>query len=155
MSVVDKDEKWLKIKKELKLLDGSYTKVGLQNDGKEYPGGDKLISQIGFENEHGIHGKKGWKIPPRPFMSTSFDESKHKISELTKKEYDKVIAGEISVKRALALIGEWMTGVVKTKITNIKEPANADYTILKKGSTNPLIDTGRMRASITHQEVIK
>lgn len=155
MSVVDNDKKWLRIKKELKLIDGSYTKVGLQHDGKEYPGKDKLVSQIGFDNEHGVHGKKGWKIPPRPFMSTSFDESKHKIEALTKKEYNKVIAGEISVKRALALVGEWMVGVVKTKITNIKEPPNAPFTIHKKKSSNPLIDTGRMRASITHQEVIK
>lgn len=156
MSVVDHDKKWLKLKKELKLLDKSYTEVGLQDDGKEYPDDDKKVAQVGFDNEYGVTGGSGkWKVPPRPFMSTSFDENRNKMNGLITREYDKVIAGSITVKNALSLVGEWMTGVVKMKITNIKSPPNAEYTKQKKGSSNPLIDSGRMRASITHKEVIK
>ena len=37
---------------------------------------------------------------------------------------------------------------IAREITNLKEPPNAESTILKKGSSNPLIDTGDMRKSV-------
>jgi len=147
--IIDNDKKWCHIKKELKLIDKSYTQIGIQASAEPYAGG-KNVAEIAFDNEFGTG-----RIPARPFMSTSFDENRTKINDLISKEYDKILSGTMTTKKALALTGEWMTGVVKKKITDIKEPKNAPFTIKMKKSSNPLIDTGHMRASITHAEVLK
>jgi len=41
-------------------------------------------------------------------------------------------------------------GIVQEYMTNLKSPANAPSTIKRKGSANPLIDTGQQRQSVTY-----
>ena len=53
--------------------------------------------------------------------------------------------GELGLKAAVD---------VQEKVLDVKQPPNAPRTIARKGSANPLIDTGHLRQSITH-EVIK
>lgn len=147
--VKDIDLGWKRIKKELMLIDNSYTKVGIQSDaGTEADG--QNISAVGAYNEYGTKD-----IPARPFMRSTFDEQKAKLKSIQEKEYAKILAGKQSVKKALGFIGEFMTGEIKKKITTLRIPPNAPATIKAKKSTNPLIDTGRMRASITYVEFIK
>ena len=45
-------------------------------------------------------------------------------------------------------LGEKVVADVQRKIVALKDPPNAPSTIAKKGSANPLIDTGRLRQSI-------
>jgi hypothetical protein len=42
-------------------------------------------------------------------------------------------------------------GVIKQRIANGIAPPNSPYTIARKGSSKPLIDTGQLRNSITYQ----
>ena len=149
--VKDIDLGWKRIKKELKLLDNSYTIVGIQSDaGKEEDG--QNIAAVGAYNEFGVPSNN---IPARPFMRSTFEEQKEKLKIVQRAQYSRVLAGTRSVKSALALIGEFMTGKIKRKITSLRMPPNLPATIKSKKSSNPLIDTGRMRASITHKEVLK
>ncbi len=46
-------------------------------------------------------------------------------------------------------MGAFAAGGVQTYMTELKTPPNSAYTIEQKGSSNPLIDTGALRASIT------
>lgn len=151
--IKDIDLGWNKIKKELKLINNSYTKVGIQGNAGEEKNGASIV-MVGVYNEFGTPNAK-YPIPARPFMRTSFEEQKKELKKIQDSQYQKILKGKTTVKRALGLIGEFMTGKVKEKITKIKSPPNAESTKASKGSSNPLIDTGRMRASVTHVEVIQ
>ena len=53
------------------------------------------------------------------------------------------------LNQTLDAIGAFAAGGVQTYMTELKNPPNSAYTIEQKGSSNPLIDTGTLRASIT------
>lgn len=148
---------------ELHMLDNSVTKVGFpesapvgkkQSEGSGHEAYSTIseVAQIGIDNEFGKKGPP--KIPARPFMSTSFDEGKQEIIVMGEKVYKAVTLGRIKTKQAMGILGELGTKLIKKKITDLRTPGNADLTIKLKGSSNPLIDTGQMRASVTHTEVI-
>jgi len=88
-------------------------------------------------------------IPERSFMRTTIDEKDSEISRMIDIQIGKVIDREISGEAALGRIGEYVKNLIQRRITDISRPPNKPGTIAQKGSSNPLIDTGRMRASIT------
>ena len=145
----DIDLGWNRIQKELKLIDKSYTQIGIQKDAGNEDGGES-IADVGASNEYGLG-----QVPERSFIRSTFDEKRFKIYNIIDKKYSLVLKGKSTVKRQLALLGEYMEGAIKRKITNLRSPPNSQVTIKIKGSANPLIDTGRMRASMRHVEVIK
>ena len=160
MPVLDRDLGWNRIKRDLKNLDGSYTKVGLPEKGSEGlprragSGHDFLdmsdLIIVGAANEFGTA-----RTPERSFLRSTTDEQRPNISRVQKKVYEKIVTAEISVKNGLALLGEFLTGKVKNKIRTLKTPANKPSTIKRKKSSNPLIDTAQMLQSIQHEEVVK
>lgn len=46
-------------------------------------------------------------------------------------------------------LGAWAQGELQTEIVNLRYPPNSPVTVKMKGSSNPLIDTGFMRLSVT------
>lgn len=143
------DKGWNRIKKELKAANGSYTKIGiLTGAGTEENG--TLIVDVAKDNEYGTN-----KIPARPFMRTSFDESRIETNRIIDKLYSKIFKGENTTKQSLDILGLYMTGKIQKKITDIRTPVNSPVTIAIKKSSNPLIDTGTMRRSVTHKRVMK
>lgn len=172
-TLIIKDFHWTRISKELKLLDNSFTKVGFPlnaqvgQPSKKVKGQDiktdmSEIATIAAFQEWGTKRTQSKRsggailnIPPRPFMSTSFDENLEGLNNLRSKLYNKIITGHITVKQALSLIGDYMENKTKKKIDDIKDPPNSPITIKKKKSDNPLINNGQMRNSVTHIEVIK
>ena len=147
--VTDKDKGWINIKKELEVLQGSSTKVGLQA-GEMVNGEPQLtLAELGSIHEFGT---KDGDIPARPFMATTFDESTDSIKQFTDQLRSQVMKGTIRARQAVALLGEWYEGKVKRKIDSIKYPPNAPTTIARKGSSKPLIDSSQMRNSIRHVE---
>lgn len=175
--VIVKDLGWGNITRSLAQADNSYTKVGFPQDArpgkpnkKKIKGHDIAtnmteIATIAAFNEWGTKSTTSSRsgginigsgsIPPRPFMSTSFDENKSDLQIVKKKLYQAIIDGKINTPEALKIIGEWMTNKVKAKIRSLRTPPNAPYTIRKKKSSNPLIDLGQMINSVTHTETIK
>jgi hypothetical protein len=57
-------------------------------------------------------------------------------------------AGNAVIRRGLGRLGAKAVGDVKRTITDLDTPPNAPSTVERKGSSNPLIDTGRLRQSI-------
>lgn len=84
-------------------------------------------------------------IPPRPWLD--------KGAESGAKEYlDTVREGimdGLDAKRIMVRVGNEAEGAIKQYILDLNSPPNKPSTIQRKGSSNPLIDTGNMRESVT------
>lgn len=62
-----------------------------------------------------------------------------------------VISGRTSLNNAMELLGLTIVGEIQARISNRIPPQLSDKTIKRKGSDVPLIDTGQLRSSITHE----
>ena len=139
------NKKWIKIQKEVSKFKKLYTAIGL-HEGSNYPDGTSL-PMVGFIHEYGTGN-----MPERSFIRAWVDTNKAQINRMTDTLYGKVIDGKLNADRAIKLLGEFAEGGIKKYMTELKSPANAESTIKAKGSSNPLIDTGIMRANIKHKE---
>lgn len=117
--------------------------VGIIDAGQK-EGTDITVAGVGFANEFGTE-----TIPERSFLRSTTQSSKKQIVSLIKKLRKKVHDGSMGQKQALGLLGAFISDEVKKKIVAIKSPPNAPATIAKKGSSNPLVDTGQLKNSIT------
>lgn len=154
--VTEKDKGWNNIKKELKMFKKAYTKIGIQSDAGESEDGTDLVI-IAATNEWGSDsaGKnKNIVIPERSVFRAGYDEKKKEIDQFIFELIGKIEDQELKAKRAMGLLGEFGEGIFKRKMVQLKTPANAQSTIDKKGSSNPLIDEGRVLAAIRHEDVI-
>lgn len=155
------DKGFVKAKKIIEeMKDVAYIKVGiLAEDGDSRQPGDELnLAGIAAVNEFGTTkaGKGNTTvIPARPFIRSTMDEKKGFFSKVTADALIRISSLRSDPLDELNKIGLVIAESIKTKITQIRTPANAPSTIKGKGSSKPLIDTGRMRASIRHQVVVK
>jgi hypothetical protein len=148
----DRDRGWRRIRRQLKLIDNSYTKVGVQQ-GELHKSADGELSDlvvIAAVNELGTR-----RIPSRPFMRNAVDGNQVQLYRTQLEMYSDVVQGKKTVRTALSAIGEFMTAKVKREIKTLRTPPNAPATVKRKGSDNPLIDQGQLIQSITHVEVVK
>ncbi len=90
-------------------------------------------------------------IPERPFIRGSFDKNKNDYEKFIEQQLDKVLQLEITAKTCLELIGQYITGDIKKYIRDLQNPANAPMTVEMKGSSSPLVDTGRLLDSVTYE----
>ena len=107
------------------------------------------MPEIAAANEFGTE-----TIPARPFMSTSFDENRQRIYNLTQREYGRILDGKTNVAKSLGIIGLFMVGLIQKKIRAIQFPPNSPRTIAIKKSSKPLIDFGQMIQSVREKVVI-
>jgi phage gpG-like protein len=155
------DKGFKKVQKTIEQMkDVAYIKVGiLSEDGaKPYPEGDLNLAGVAAVNEFGTRragAGNNTVIPPRPFIRSTMDEKKDFFSQLTYKAMVRITSLNADPIGQLNKIGLVIAESIKAKITAIRTPPNAPSTIKGKGSSKPLIDTGRMRASIRHQVVQK
>lgn len=90
-------------------------------------------------------------IPERSFMRTTIKEKKKAVIALQKKLLVQIRKGEMTIEKGLGLIGQFMADAMSKKIVKLKSPPNSPATIRRKGSSNPLVDTGQMKNSITYE----
>ena len=89
--------------------------------------------------------------PARPFLRPAIDENRAKYARIETAALGRWVDDKMSMKQALGLMGLAAKGDVQKKITRLKNPPNAPSTVEQKGSSNPLVDTGQMRAAIDFQ----
>jgi hypothetical protein len=94
-------------------------------------------------------GVKSW-----PFMMSCNERIVPELRVLLRKEYRNIIKGKKTIRTALSGIGEYATGEIQNEIRDTMTPALEPYTIRRKKSSKPLIDSGQMYQSVTHVEVI-
>ena len=89
-------------------------------------------------------------IPARPFMAQTYQKHGKAAFSYMVRMARVVAEGKMDARTALNRVGVFYTGRVKDTLRNGTFVPNAPATIARKGSSKPLIDTGLMRASVTH-----
>lgn len=88
------------------------------------------------------------EIPERSFMRTGRKLYEKDIANKTKKLMPDVLQGGVPVSLFMEMIGEEYAGKIQKNLRDLSSPANSPMTVENKGSSNPLIDTGRLMGAI-------
>ena len=104
---------------------------------------DSDIAAYGWYNEFGTK-----TIPARSFIRSTFDSNKAKYLRQLEGDLQKALRRGRPLKAAMVRLGNEQRNDIVKKITSLRVPPNDPATIAQKGSSNPLIDTGIMRATI-------
>lgn len=147
MSTRDRDLGLERILEEMRALDGAVVKVGIQDDAGVHDESNLTIAEIAYINEYGT---SDGRIPARPAHRQAFDDNQNSLSNIKARLVKGVQNGRIDSTRALKILGETHQANIQDSITNLSTPANAPATIERKGSSNPLIDTGQTRQSVRY-----
>ena len=143
--VIDKDKGYKRIFNDIKQLDGRGVKVGLfggeENDGVS-------VVDYAVYNEFGTS-----RIPARPFMQTTADKYRDEIMKFSSFLVGKMIDGQLKPDRVLRNLGEEYKKKIQSVIRDAKDWAepNAASTVAQKGSSSPLIDSGRMVNAVNYE----
>lgn len=105
-----------------------------------YPDGE-FVASVAVKNEYGNP-----RIPPRPFFRGAIFNNSDKWGDLALKFFKRADS-----ETALGMLGESIRGDIIRSIDKTNTPPNSPVTIARKGSSNPLVDTGLLRASVTFQ----
>jgi hypothetical protein len=143
MSVIDKDMGYQTIITNLSRLEGT-VKVGIMADAGSEKDGASLV-EVATYNEFGTQ-----HIPARPFVRQTTDNNRRAWGSMAARLEDRVAHG-MSPHQALEILGNKAEGDMKATIGRGHFVPNAPNTIKQKGSSQPLIDTGRMRNSVSHK----
>lgn len=109
-----------------------------------------------FLNSQGLHLKADTeqiKIPERSFIRASYDKNIANVQRIIDEDLDKVLNFQMSVEQFYNDIGMYCVGLIQKYLTQLKEPPNHPFTVERKGSSNPLINTGELREKITFKVV--
>lgn len=105
---------------------------------------------IAFYNHEGTGGG-GWggPIPPRPFITRAMHQGRSELRTFMRAEARNIILGRITVEQSLMRLGIWGQRAIQDQIGSNMAPANSSATVALKGSNRTLVDTGRLRSSVT------
>lgn len=122
--------------------------VGFNESSGSYAGEDGepiTVADVAAWNEFGTE-----RAPARPFMRQTATNNKDKITKHANNALKKAIKSGGGAAEVLNSIGAFTKGRMQKEIRDGEFEPNAPSTIAKKGSSKPLIDTGRMRQSIVY-----
>lgn len=88
-------------------------------------------------------------IPERPFLSLAIRNNRGAYRNAMRTSALKILMGETGMRTVLSKLGIKAQGDIQAEIVSLSAPPNAPSTIRQKGSSNPLIDSGQMRQSVT------
>lgn len=145
-TTADTDHGLKRINADLKKLRKRSVKIGIMGGGEAVEG--VAVVDYAFYNEFGTS-----TIPARPFMSETYDRHGEKEIKFAEFLYGKLLDGEFDAEHLLNTLGLDYQKKVQKTIRAAKSWAvpNADSTIAEKGSSSPLIDTGRMVQSVRYE----
>lgn len=132
-----------KFQKMLKELADKEVRIGFQH-GKATEDDGTDICDVAAWNELGTVN-----IPARPFLRMSVDDNESKINAFLQSKKRDLVRG-VSAEQVLKEIGIFQKDLIQEKITSGSFAPNAPSTVKKKGSSKPLIDSGRMRQSVNY-----
>lgn len=119
--------------------------VGFPEGGDVHEGSAMNVASIALVHEFGSESRN---IPERSFLRAGIRRNAAAYLRLNKTTLRKVLAGEMTMRDALGLLGEKAKSDVQMEITNGEFAPLSDSTINAKGSSKPLIDSGQMRQSV-------
>jgi len=127
--------------KELEELAKLEVRIGFQKGEADHDGVD--MADIAMFNEVGTV-----RIPARPFLRQSVDGNVDKVKSAMAKQAQAIAKGG-NAQDALNALGVMQKGLVQGSMSRGSFAPNAPSTVRKKGSSKPLIDTGKMRQSVS------
>lgn len=133
----------IKFQKMLRELAEKEVRIGFQH-GKATEEDGTDICDVAAWNELGTVN-----MPSRPFLRKSVDENESKINAFLQSKKKDLVKG-VSAEQVLKEIGIFQKDLVQEKLTDGSFAANAESTVKQKGSSKPLIDSGRMRQSVNY-----
>lgn len=133
------------IEKALKdFMTDKYVTIGIHEDAGMHDDSDITNAQLGAVQEFGTDNGN---IPARPWLRPGVESGNE--------EYLNIITDAIEndqpLEQALEVVGVVAVAKVQQYMIDLKSPPNAPQTIARKGSSNPLIDTGSLKSSVTHK----
>lgn len=90
-------------------------------------------------------------IPERAFLRNGFDENKDEVIKNAEQVLGNVLGGTMTPEQFFELVGLLMKSKIQDYARDLDSPPNHPYTVNKKGSSNPLVDTGDMIGAITYK----
>lgn len=156
------DRVWRNLKR--KLRGQPQARVGvLASHGGGAPHGDSGVTNAELAAIHEF-GAPGAGVPERSFIRSAMRENRVELRNMAARLARRVVdvrkgtsvAGTLSMRDALEVLGQWGVAKIKAKITSNIPPALKPATILRKtvgGKRGDvaLIDTGQLLNSITHE----
>lgn len=110
-------------------------------------GGD-TVAGYATKNEF---GSEDGRVPERSFLRSTVDGNEARYTSELEAAVGKVVDGSANIGQAFGLVGAKVARDVQQTIRDMTSPPNAPRTIAMKGSSHPLIDTGRMLQSIDYE----
>lgn len=161
-----RDLGWKKIRANLSTLDGSYTTVGFHKGPvhDKVKDGKKTVTVAAGSQEWNdlpdVATVAAWMvfgtvhIQRRDFMGEAMERYRADLEGMKKNLLHMMYKGEISPRRALAMLGQRHEDQIKRTLTVGPWAPLAPSTVAAKHSSIPLINTGQMRQGVRHVEVI-
>ncbi len=146
----------------VKGLDGRSVKVGVMGGEHAWLAG---IHEYGCKipvtpkmrvwlHAHGLHLKPTTQyitIPERSFLRGGFDAKNGEVLSSAERLMPLVIDGSMSPEDFLETVGVTLSTAIKEYARDLDSPPNHPFTQDRKGSGNPLVDTGTMIESIGYE----
>jgi len=124
-------------------LDGWGVSTGVHEDDS-----GRNDDEVGNANLYAIHEFGAGRIPERSSLRTAFDANVDSYFKLMAFGAGKVLDGTAKPQAAVAIVGERSTADTVEGIRKGIPPPNAPFTVARKGSSTPLIDTGQLVQAI-------
>lgn len=143
--VIDRDLGFNRIMRGLQKLDGMEVVAGILKDSGKAENGASYVD-IATWNEYGTR-----RIPSRPFIRISADTNRQTWTKIAQQCVNGVIDGD-SPRDAAQVVGHRMVEDIRKVFGDKSKLApNAPSTIKKKGHDKPLIDTGKLKATVNYR----
>ena len=118
--------------------------IGLPADAGTHPEAGMPYAKLGAIHEFGAK-----HIPERSFLRVPLRAAQDELAAHFRELMPLVADGSMTMDQALNAIGAKAAGISQEAISSGIPPANAPETVRRKGSSNPLVDTGALRQAIT------
>lgn len=138
--IIDKGYKYF-VSEIKKLDENPRVNIGvLEENASRSDGLDNV--DIMVRNEFGID------VPQRSVIKAGTDNNIKKAFKVEVQEYDKIIKGKGTIEEMVNKIGAFQKMKFRERFSTKYLQPNSPFTIMRKGSNIPLVDSGELRKSI-------
>ena len=105
-----------------------------------------------YLHAQGLHLKSSTtriRIPERSFLRTGYDQNIDDVKKKAALLMGEVAQGRMSASGCMQAVGMELAGKIKDYARELSDPVNHPFTVERKGSSNPLVDTGDMIGGIS------
>lgn len=140
------------MQRQLQIIDGKKINVGVKGEQAwlaaihEYGCRIRITPKMrAWLHKNGLHVKNSTTeivIPERSFLRKGFDEKHMKAIEKAERVLPLVISGDMSSDQFYEIVGTLLRDGIKDYAVSLNSPPNHPFTVDRKSSSNPLVDSG-------------